>query len=203
MVQWCRLGPPYPTGPSRCRLLLRGQVRHEESYRLGAHGGHAPGGFPLARHHAATAGPVVQRNPEALLQRGGPHLAPFPVLVSAAQSSAIKNCFRWFVRLWGGRQWARSLYLCGLRAFHLFGHRREGQRRRVLEGPGNETLLARPAARTTSGWEKPWSCGFSSSMRTTGHTWWRSRARARVARSGRGSSSTSQSFYMTPTADEG
>jgi sulfoxide reductase catalytic subunit YedY len=44
-------------------------------------------------------------------------LAPFQILTGAAQSPAIEARFPWFVRLWGGRQWARSLHFFGLLAF--------------------------------------------------------------------------------------
>ncbi|RMI30407.1 molybdopterin-dependent oxidoreductase [Nocardia stercoris] len=44
-------------------------------------------------------------------------LAPFQILTGAAQSPAIEGRFPWYVRLWGGRQWARSLHFLGLIAF--------------------------------------------------------------------------------------
>lgn len=44
-------------------------------------------------------------------------LAPFQILTGAAQSPAIEARFPWYVRLWGGRQWARSLHFFGLAAF--------------------------------------------------------------------------------------
>jgi methionine sulfoxide reductase catalytic subunit len=47
-------------------------------------------------------------------------LAPFQILTGAAQSPAIEARFPWFVRLWGGRQCARSLHFLGLVAFLVF-----------------------------------------------------------------------------------
>jgi hypothetical protein len=47
-------------------------------------------------------------------------LAPFQILTGAAQSPAIEARFPWFVRLWGGRQCARSLHFLGLVAFLIF-----------------------------------------------------------------------------------
>ena len=47
-------------------------------------------------------------------------LAPFQILTGAAQSPAIEARFPWYVRMWGGRQWARSLHFFGLIAFVLF-----------------------------------------------------------------------------------
>ena len=47
-------------------------------------------------------------------------LAPFQILTGAAQSPAIEARFPWFVRMWGGRQWARSLHFFGLLAFVVF-----------------------------------------------------------------------------------
>ena len=47
-------------------------------------------------------------------------LAPFQILTGAAQSPAIEARFPWFVRLFGGRQWARSLHFLGLVAFRVF-----------------------------------------------------------------------------------
>jgi len=47
-------------------------------------------------------------------------LAPFQLLTGAAQSPAIEARFPWYVKLWGGRQWARSLHFFGLVAFVLF-----------------------------------------------------------------------------------
>jgi methionine sulfoxide reductase catalytic subunit len=44
-------------------------------------------------------------------------LAPFQILTGAAQSPAIAARFPWFVRMLGGRQWARSLHFLGLVAF--------------------------------------------------------------------------------------
>jgi methionine sulfoxide reductase catalytic subunit len=44
-------------------------------------------------------------------------LAPFQILTGAAQSPAIEARFPWFVRMLGGRQWARSLHFLGLVAF--------------------------------------------------------------------------------------
>lgn len=47
-------------------------------------------------------------------------LAPFQILTGAAQSPAIEARFPWYVRLWGGRQRARSLHFVGLVAFLIF-----------------------------------------------------------------------------------
>ncbi|GAA4813414.1 molybdopterin-dependent oxidoreductase [Tomitella cavernea] len=47
-------------------------------------------------------------------------LAPFQILTGAAQSPAVEARFPWYVRLWGGRQSARSLHLLGLAAFAAF-----------------------------------------------------------------------------------
>lgn len=47
-------------------------------------------------------------------------LAPFQILTGAAQSPAIEARFPWYVKLWGGRQWARSLHFFGLLAFVAF-----------------------------------------------------------------------------------
>lgn len=47
-------------------------------------------------------------------------LAPFQIFTGAAQSPAIEARFPWYVRLWGGRQWARSLHFLGLVAFLAF-----------------------------------------------------------------------------------
>lgn len=47
-------------------------------------------------------------------------LAPFQILTGAAQSPAIEARFPWYVRMWGGRQWARSLHFLGLVAFLVF-----------------------------------------------------------------------------------
>ncbi|MDP9439975.1 MAG: molybdopterin-dependent oxidoreductase [Actinomycetota bacterium] len=47
-------------------------------------------------------------------------LAPFQILTGAAQSPAIEARFPWFVRMWGGRQWARNLHLFGHVAFIAF-----------------------------------------------------------------------------------
>ena len=44
-------------------------------------------------------------------------LAPFQILTGAAQSPAVEARFPWYVRLWGGRQSARSLHFLGLLAF--------------------------------------------------------------------------------------
>jgi sulfoxide reductase catalytic subunit YedY len=44
-------------------------------------------------------------------------LAPFQILTGAAQSPAIEARFPWYVRLWGGRQCARSLHFLGLASF--------------------------------------------------------------------------------------
>lgn len=44
-------------------------------------------------------------------------LAPFQILTGAAQSPAVEARFPWYVRLWGGRQGARSLHFLGLVAF--------------------------------------------------------------------------------------
>ncbi|MGH3261855.1 MAG: cytochrome b/b6 domain-containing protein, partial [Trebonia sp.] len=47
-------------------------------------------------------------------------LAPFQILTGAAQSPAIEARFPWYVRLFGGRQSARSLHFLGLVAFLVF-----------------------------------------------------------------------------------
>lgn len=47
-------------------------------------------------------------------------LAPLQILTGAAQSPAIEARFPWFVRLFGGRQRARSLHFLGLGAFAVF-----------------------------------------------------------------------------------
>jgi DMSO/TMAO reductase YedYZ molybdopterin-dependent catalytic subunit/thiosulfate reductase cytochrome b subunit len=47
-------------------------------------------------------------------------LAPFLILTGAAQSPAIEARFPWYVRLFGGRQAARSLHFLGLVAFLVF-----------------------------------------------------------------------------------
>ncbi|GAC1367208.1 MAG: hypothetical protein NVS2B12_17010 [Ktedonobacteraceae bacterium] len=47
-------------------------------------------------------------------------LGPFLLLTGAAQSPAVEAQFPWYVRLFGGRQVARSLHLLGLFAFILF-----------------------------------------------------------------------------------
>ncbi len=47
-------------------------------------------------------------------------LAPFQILTGAAQSPALEARFPWFVRMFGGRQWARSLHFFGLVAFLVF-----------------------------------------------------------------------------------
>ncbi len=47
-------------------------------------------------------------------------LAPFQILTGAAQSPAIAARFPWYVRLFGGRQSARSLHFLGLIAFLVF-----------------------------------------------------------------------------------
>ncbi|MDG3013842.1 molybdopterin-dependent oxidoreductase [Speluncibacter jeojiensis] len=44
-------------------------------------------------------------------------LAPLQILTGAAQSPAVEARFPWYVRLWGGRQSARSLHFLGLAAF--------------------------------------------------------------------------------------
>lgn len=44
-------------------------------------------------------------------------LAPFQILTGAAQSPAVEARFPWYVRLWGGRQFARNLHGFGLVAF--------------------------------------------------------------------------------------
>ncbi len=44
-------------------------------------------------------------------------LAPFQILTGAAQSPAVEAHFPWYVRLWGGRQGARTLHFLGLVAF--------------------------------------------------------------------------------------
>jgi sulfoxide reductase catalytic subunit YedY len=47
-------------------------------------------------------------------------LAPFQILTGAAQSPAIEARFPWYVKLFGGRQWARSLHFLALVAFLVF-----------------------------------------------------------------------------------
>ncbi|WP_063015557.1 molybdopterin-dependent oxidoreductase [Nocardia nova] len=47
-------------------------------------------------------------------------LAPFQILTGAAQSPAVEARFPWFVRMFGGRQSARSLHFLGLLAFAVF-----------------------------------------------------------------------------------
>ncbi|RRR40493.1 oxidoreductase [Mycolicibacter terrae] len=47
-------------------------------------------------------------------------LAPFQILTGAAQSPAIEARFPWYVQMFGGRQWARSLHFVGLAAFLAF-----------------------------------------------------------------------------------
>ncbi|MBV9321262.1 MAG: cytochrome b/b6 domain-containing protein [Mycobacterium sp.] len=47
-------------------------------------------------------------------------LAPFQILTGAAQSPAVEARFPWYVQMWGGRQWARSLHFLGLVAFLVF-----------------------------------------------------------------------------------
>lgn len=47
-------------------------------------------------------------------------LAPFQILTGAAQSPAIAARLPWYIQLWGGRQWARSLHFLGLVAFLVF-----------------------------------------------------------------------------------
>lgn len=47
-------------------------------------------------------------------------LSPFTILTGAAQSPAIEARFPWYVRLWGGRQAARSLHFLSLVAFLAF-----------------------------------------------------------------------------------
>jgi sulfoxide reductase catalytic subunit YedY len=47
-------------------------------------------------------------------------LAPFQILTGAAQSPAVEARFPWYVQMWGGRQWARSLHFFGLLAFLIF-----------------------------------------------------------------------------------
>ncbi len=47
-------------------------------------------------------------------------LAPFQIATGAAQSPAIEARFPWFVKMFGGRQWARSLHFLALLAFLVF-----------------------------------------------------------------------------------
>ena len=47
-------------------------------------------------------------------------LAPFQILTGAAQSPAVAARFPWYVRIFGGRQAARSLHFLGLVAFLVF-----------------------------------------------------------------------------------
>lgn len=47
-------------------------------------------------------------------------LAPFQILTGAAQSPAVEARFPWYVRMFGGRQMARTLHGFGLAAFLVF-----------------------------------------------------------------------------------
>lgn len=47
-------------------------------------------------------------------------LAPFQIMTGAAQSPAIEGRFPWYVRMFGGRQGARSLHFLSLIAFIVF-----------------------------------------------------------------------------------
>ena len=47
-------------------------------------------------------------------------LSPLMIATGAAQSPALEARFPWFVRLFGGRQWARSLHFLALLAFLVF-----------------------------------------------------------------------------------
>ena len=47
-------------------------------------------------------------------------LSPFMIATGAAQSPALEARFPWFVGLFGGRQWARSLHFLALLAFLAF-----------------------------------------------------------------------------------
>jgi thiosulfate reductase cytochrome b subunit len=47
-------------------------------------------------------------------------LAPFQILTGVAQSPAVEGHFPWYVRLFGGRQGARTLHFFGLMAFVAF-----------------------------------------------------------------------------------
>jgi len=47
-------------------------------------------------------------------------LAPFMILLGAAMSPSIEAHFPWYVRLFGGKQGARSLHFLGMVAFTLF-----------------------------------------------------------------------------------
>jgi methionine sulfoxide reductase catalytic subunit len=51
-------------------------------------------------------------------------LAPFQIATGAAQSPAIEGRFPWYVKMFGGRQSARSMHFLGLLAFVVFaiGH---------------------------------------------------------------------------------
>jgi sulfoxide reductase catalytic subunit YedY len=47
-------------------------------------------------------------------------LAPFQIATGAAQSPAVEARFPWYVKMFGGRQWARSLHFLALLAFVVF-----------------------------------------------------------------------------------
>ena len=47
-------------------------------------------------------------------------LAPFQIAAGAAQSPAVEAHFPWYVRMWGGRQMARTAHFWGLIAFVAF-----------------------------------------------------------------------------------
>lgn len=51
-------------------------------------------------------------------------LAPLQILTAGAQSPAVEGRFQWYVKMFGGRQGARSLHFIGLAAFVAFtiGH---------------------------------------------------------------------------------
>ena len=50
-------------------------------------------------------------------------LAPFQIATGAAQSPAIEGRFPCYVKMFGGRQWARSLHFLGLVAFIVYRDR--------------------------------------------------------------------------------
>lgn len=87
--------------------------------------------FPAAWHDLVTYGefqlpPMMPGEPFDALQKltyAGVIflLAPLLILTGLAQAPAIEARFPWFVRLWGGRQAARSLHFLGMIAFIGFG----------------------------------------------------------------------------------
>ena len=79
-------------------------------------------------------------------------LGPFLLLTGAAMSPAIAASFPWYIKLFGGRQVARSLHFLGMAAFALFTvmhtilvlvvHFRENITNIVLGGPNENFGLA-------------------------------------------------------------